>query len=286
MPFLQSLLPSGLGLAQVALLFSTSTTAFSEQCPNYDVPLSCHNKTAVANTCCFNTPGGVLLQTQFWDTDPATGPADHWTIHGLWPDHCDGTYSQYCDESRQYTNITQILESFNRYDLLDYMNVYWKDEGGNDESFWEHEWGKHGTCISTLDPSCYIDYQPQQEVVDFFQKTVQLFSKLDTYEFLKDAGIVPSANATYTYTQITQALVRHRGVNATIECTGTGSNELDEVYYYYNVAGSAQDGLYVPSQPGKSIPRMYSLLGGTDHMVQIPIRRAAHLPELCIFPKT
>lgn len=251
MPSLQSLLPSALGLTQAALLFSSFAAAFSEQCPNYNVPLSCHNTTAVANLCCFNYPGGNLLQTQFWDTDPATGPPDHWTIHGLWPDHCDGTFSQYCDESRQYTNITQILESFNRYDLLNYMNVYWKDDGGDDESFWEHEWGKHGTCISTFNPSCYVDYQPTQEVVDFFQKTVQLFSKLDTYSFLRDAGIVPGANATYSYDQITRALAQPRGVHATIECSGTDSNELDEVYYYYNVAGSAQDGLYVPAQPGK-----------------------------------
>lgn len=49
-----------------------------------DFPLSCTNRTVVPNTCCFNAPGGELLQTQFWDTDPATGPANHWTIHGLW----------------------------------------------------------------------------------------------------------------------------------------------------------------------------------------------------------
>lgn len=45
---------------------------------------SCHNTTAQANLCCFNAPGGALLQTQFWDTDPVTGPDDSWTIHGLW----------------------------------------------------------------------------------------------------------------------------------------------------------------------------------------------------------
>lgn len=46
--------------------------------------LSCHNTSAVQNLCCFNAPGGSLLQTQFWDTDPAVGPDDSWTIHGLW----------------------------------------------------------------------------------------------------------------------------------------------------------------------------------------------------------
>lgn len=46
--------------------------------------LSCQNTTAVADLCCFNAPGGQLLQTQFWDTDPSTGPVDSWTVHGLW----------------------------------------------------------------------------------------------------------------------------------------------------------------------------------------------------------
>ncbi len=46
--------------------------------------LSCHNTTAVSNLCCFNAPGGSLLQTQFWDTNPSSGPSNSWTIHGLW----------------------------------------------------------------------------------------------------------------------------------------------------------------------------------------------------------
>lgn len=53
-----------------------------ESCTN--MQLSCHNTTAVQDLCCFNAPGGQLLQTQFWDTDPSTGPSDSWTIHGLW----------------------------------------------------------------------------------------------------------------------------------------------------------------------------------------------------------
>lgn len=38
-----------------------------------DIPMSCHNTTVVEDTCCF-IPQGQLLQTQFWDTDPVTGP--------------------------------------------------------------------------------------------------------------------------------------------------------------------------------------------------------------------
>lgn len=128
----------GLGLSQ--FLF-TGAEAGLQTCSN-DTQLSCNNSTTVQNTCCFNTPGGLLLQTQFWDTNPATGPSDSWTIHGLWPDNCDGTYQSNCDKSRAYKNITSILQAQGRTELLDYMDTYWKDENGDDESFYEHEWGK------------------------------------------------------------------------------------------------------------------------------------------------
>ena len=72
------------------------------------------------------------------------GPSDAWTIHGLWPDNCDGTYNSFCDPAREYTNITAILTSYKKNELLEYMKKYWKDYAGNDESFWEHEWNKHG----------------------------------------------------------------------------------------------------------------------------------------------
>ena len=110
-----------------------------------------------------------------------TGPTNSWTIHWLWPDNCDGSYEANCDAARAYTNITAILQSYGKTDLLAYMNTYWKDSAGDDESFWEHEWAKHGTCINTLDPSCYTGYTPQEEIPDFFQTTVNLFKTLDSY---------------------------------------------------------------------------------------------------------
>jgi ribonuclease I len=56
------------------------------------------------------------------------------------------------------------------------MNSYWLPNSGTAESFWEHEWNKHGTCINTLAPGCYgDDYQVGDEVVDFFNKAVETF---------------------------------------------------------------------------------------------------------------
>ncbi|MCJ1231190.1 ribonuclease T2-like [Toensbergia leucococca] len=215
-------------------------------CPS-NSSLSCHNSTFVQPSCCFNYPGGQLLQTQYWDTDPASGPADHWTVHGLWPDHCDGTYDSYCDASREYTNISSIISSFGRVDLLQYMEKFWTDYHGNDESFWAHEFGKHATCINTLDPSCYVNYKPQEEVVDFFHRTVELFKTLDTYKFLAMAGIYPSTTTTYTFNQIQSALRQARGVNATFQCTSKG--ELDEMWYTFDIRGSVQTGQFVATEP-------------------------------------
>lgn len=72
------------------------------------------------------------------------------------------------------------------------MNKYWKDYQGKDESFWAHEWNKHGTCISTLEPSCYVNYMPQEEVIDYFERTIQLFDALPSYEVRSFYRLGPS----------------------------------------------------------------------------------------------
>ncbi|TKA80219.1 hypothetical protein B0A55_04162 [Friedmanniomyces simplex] len=188
---------------------------------------------------------GELLQTQFWDTSPVTGPADSWTIHGLWPDNCDGTYDSNCDDTRAYTNITQILQAAGANNLLSYMQTYWVSDSGSAESFWEHEWAKHGTCISTLDPDCYTDYQPTEEVPDFFNRTVNLFKTLPSYEWLSEAGIVPSTSATYTTAQIQAALSKNRGGHQVY--LGCQSGALNEIWYFFNVQGSLQTGTFEAS---------------------------------------
>ncbi|KAH8588132.1 ribonuclease T2-like protein [Bisporella sp. PMI_857] len=177
------------------------------------------------------------------------GPNNSWTLHGLWPDHCDGTYDANCDASREYSNITAILQSYGKTDLLAYMNTYWKDYQGNDESFWEHEWDKHGTCISTLEPSCYNGYTGQEEVVDYFGIAVELFKGLDSYATLANAGIIPSTTVTYTFAEIQAALTLAHGFPVTISCT---SGALDQIWYHYNVLGSVQTGEFVPTSPDGS----------------------------------
>lgn len=196
LPSVRSLSKLAFGGAQVLLGGGGGQTVLGGTPATCENPqLSCHNTTIVENLCCFNAPGGQMLQTQFWDTNPPTGPSDSWTLHGLWPDKCDGTYEANCDPSRAYKNISAIIKSFGKTELLDYMGTYWKDYKGNDDSFWMHEWSKHGTCISTLEPTCYSEHKPTEEVVDYFQKAVDLFKDLPSYQVRS----LPSSSLTYLF---------------------------------------------------------------------------------------
>ncbi|TPX09020.1 uncharacterized protein E0L32_001719 [Thyridium curvatum] len=228
-----------------AALAVGGAVAASKSCPA-NLELSCHNTTAV-DTCCTVYPGGQLLMTQFWDTDPSTGPADSWTIHGLWPDYCDGSYPQFCDKSREITNATQIMQAADKCTLA-YMEKYWLDYQGDNEQFWEHEFNKHGTCISTLDRKCYSEYQTSQEVVDYFKTTVQLFKTLPSYKWLAAAGIVPSADKTYTLAEIQAAIKANYGFEAIVNCN-KNTKAMNEIWYHFNTKGSVQTGKFVPVQP-------------------------------------
>lgn len=76
-------LTGSLGLSSLTELYNpTMEVTTHRTCTKEEV--SCQTRYSGQDTCCFNYPGGQLLQTQFWDTDPALGPDDSWTIHGLW----------------------------------------------------------------------------------------------------------------------------------------------------------------------------------------------------------
>ncbi|THV07484.1 ribonuclease T2 [Dendrothele bispora CBS 962.96] len=205
---------------------------------------SCHNTTSVSNLCCFEAPGGLLLQTQFWDTSPSTGPSDSWTIHGLWPDNCDGTFSENCDSSRNQNDITSLLQDAGADSTLDFMKEFWVDINGNDESFWAHEWNTHGTCYSTLRPTCLPSGSPDgTDAVAFFQTVVKLFKTLPTFTFLQNQGITPSSSKTFTLSQLENALTAEAGVKPALTCSGSNLNAIS---WYFNLKGSIIDGQFVP----------------------------------------
>ncbi|CAK5277098.1 unnamed protein product [Mycena citricolor] len=225
------------------LLSRQATSRISSGCSSSGA-LSCSS--SKSGTCCFEAPGGLLLQTQFWDTSPSTGPSNSWTIHGLWPDNCDGTFTSNCDSSRDYTDIGSLLSAQGGSSTLSYMQTFWKNDpnDGTDASLWAHEWAAHGTCYSTLHTSCLPSGSPKgAEAVAFFETTVNLFKTLPTYEWLAAAGITPSSSTTHTLASLTSALRNAWGFTPALSCTGSN---LGGISYYFHVSGSLIDGTFQP----------------------------------------
>ncbi|KAF8129423.1 RNase Gf29 [Mycena galopus ATCC 62051] len=217
----------------------------SSGCPTTGVAASCETP-AGTNTCCYETPGGLLLQTQFWDTDPSDGPSNSWTIHGLWPDECNLSFQENCDSSRDYTGISSLMTAQGGASTLALMNLYWKNDpdDGTDEELWEHEWATHGTCYSTLQVDCLPEGSAKgAEAVAFFETVVKLFLTLPTYEWLANQGITPSQTTTHTLASLTAAIKAEYGFTPSFDCDG---DDLNGASYYFHLIGSVIDGTFVP----------------------------------------
>ncbi|OXV06934.1 hypothetical protein Egran_05300 [Elaphomyces granulatus] len=206
----------------------------NHSCVLVDPVLSCsaNARFGEVDSCCVETFGGLVLSTQFWDTYTgleAKGqvlPEGSWTLHGLWPDFCNGSFTQYCDLNRQYDpapspntttgtvvppwkgpSIDTFLQPFGKYDLLAYMNKYWISQGSPNYDLWAHEFSKHATCYSTFDTPCYGD--PPAHI-----------------DWLGQANINPSNKTAYTLSEIEWALKQASGATPYDKRTTTPSDLL------------------------------------------------------------
>lgn len=199
-------------------------------------------------------------------------------VAGLWPDFCNGSYTQYCDLTRQYDplpspntttgtpegtpvpawtgpDIGSFLEPLGKLDLLAYMRRYWVASGQPSPDFWGHEFGKHATCFSTFDVECYgPQYVEHQEVVDFFKTAVAYYRTLPTWLWLSAKGIRPANSSYYSLADMQDALAEGFGAVPYIGCSGPryntteagqGSSDagytiVSEVWYYHHVYGAVQ----------------------------------------------
>ena len=85
---------------------------------------------------------------------------------------------------------------------------------GTDESFWRHEWNKHGTCAFASSPTL-------KGPSNYFNMTLQIYDRAPIQEWLAQAGIVPVPAANrrfYPISQLHEAIERHIGSRVFLDC--------------------------------------------------------------------
>lgn len=224
------------------------------------------------------------LLTQYWNTHTGLErenqllPQHSWTIHGLWPDFCNGSYTQYCDLSRQYDPkpypntttgtpdgepvppytgepISNWFEDSGKLDLLDHMDKYWLGLDEPSWILWAHEYSKHAVCFSTFDKECYgPKAHEHDDLWDYFETAIAYDRTLPTWGWLSAAAIWPSNTTSYSLGDIQDALSNGFGEQPFVGCGGPKYNEteagkgsddnggtvMNEVWYYYHVYGASQ----------------------------------------------
>jgi ribonuclease T2 len=291
-------------LLSLAVASSVHTVAVAGRCnPNKPV-LSCSKEaqSGLVNSCEVETFGGLVLSTQFWDT--YTGlesegqllPQKSWTLHGLWPDFCNGSWTQYCDLNRQYDphpspntttgtpagtpvppytgpTVDTFLTALGRpgLTLLDWMNKFWIAQNQPNTELWAHEFSKHATCFSTFAPSCFSAeaLANHTDFLTYSSVAADYFTKLPTYDWLAAKGIKPSNSTRYNLSDIQSVLAAKHGAKVYIGCSGPRFNETEAG------KGSLDNGrtvltevwyyyhVYGPVQAGKGKPVGADINGGS-----------------------
>lgn len=195
---------------------------------------------AGTDSCCTQKHGMLVLATQWI---PNSGAVDEFTLHGLWPNTCSNgrTGDAGCDPKRVYKDMTQFLDA----DMQQEMTKYWPSKFGDHNSFWTHEWNKHGTCMTTLDPKCFAgnnEYKTGSEISVYFKQTLKLRQQYELYRALKKNGIVATLDKSKwkTSDEIAGAIKKEYGVNVALKCNG---GVLYEVVMYFAAVGREE---YVP----------------------------------------
>lgn len=91
---------------------------------------------------------------------------------------------------------------------------------GEDDSFWSHEWLKHGTCaMEGGAPGMGSEF-------DFFNTTLTIWTNLDIMRTLKASNIVPSNDQTYKVSDMVDALKSKFGYAPVFGCSDEKINTL------------------------------------------------------------
>ncbi|RZB39927.1 Ribonuclease T2 domain containing protein [Asbolus verrucosus] len=146
-----------------------------------------------------------------------------WTVHGVWPTKI-GTNGPYFCNSAIHFDPDQLEP------MMKELLEFWPNIEANTKpnSFWKHEWNKHGTCASTL---------PQlNSVTNFFKQGLQWNQDYNLATILTKNEIVPNQQG-YNISDIYNAIKTTINKNPTVECVVDGKSKqslISEIHICFN----------------------------------------------------
>ncbi|XP_010108673.2 ribonuclease 3 [Morus notabilis] len=156
---------------------------------------------------------------------PKTGkPTAEFSIHGLWPNHKDGSWPSNC-------NPDSVFDRLEISDLMGSLQKNWPSlscPSSNGFRFWSHEWEKHGTCSES-----------ELNQHDYFATALKLKEKVNLLKILKNAEIEPD-DGFYSLDSIVKAIEAVTSHAPGMECNkdSAGNSQLYQVYLCVDTSGS------------------------------------------------
>lgn len=156
-----------------------------------------------------------IILRQIWPPATCMFPGAHtcsiahnistWVVHGLWPSENHKIGPSFCNKTMPF--------DFNRIKwLLPRLLEFWPNLYTDSplDSFWQHEWDKHGTCALGLSGiKCESDY---------FNATLALRDNYDLSTLMKDSGVIPDDTLLYDLDKIIHAIQLKLNVLPQLTC--------------------------------------------------------------------
>lgn len=184
-----------------------------------------------------------------------------WTVHGLWPTKIGTEGPLFCPSAIHFdpNALKPILNDLNQY----WVNI---EANTKPNSFWKHEWDKHGTCGATL---------PELDSIqNYFQQGLDWNKQYKLSDILAQSKIVPNTDG-YTVEQIYNAVKSYTKKNLMVQCVvdrKTKESMISEIRICFNKSLNVID--CDPSNPGNK----NGLQAMTNCNLKNPIMYFAEVP--------
>ncbi|XP_043918875.1 ribonuclease Oy-like [Protopterus annectens] len=151
-------------------------------------------------------PGSFCMNLQHHLKCNIPDSVDTWTIHGLWPSHCE-----------KCCTCWHLFKS-DLEDLKPQLLKYWPTLINRSSfSFWETEWTRHGTCAACN--------ETMNSPAKYFGMGLKLWNSYNIDSLFSKAGIVPSCDQAYQLSNISSALKSVMGEDHELQCLRNSENQ-------------------------------------------------------------